>query len=306
MAKPMISVAIATYNGEKYLREQLDSIYNQSHKDIEVVVSDDCSYDSTAQILEEYRVEHCLDYHVNKKNIGFVKNFEKAILHCSGDYIALSDQDDIWMPDKLEILLSEIDNCFLIYSDAHLIDGKRNIIHKSFAKYMGKPDSFNLNTLLFQNLVPACTALYKRELIQSALPFPDDIMYHDWWLSIVSSTLSCIKYVNLPLISHRLHKDSHTESAKRGGFFFSYFNQNKYRELYSHYASILSDKRKLLRQRELLIIRDLKDYYGSFLSKRIRFRSFLIYIKYFKYFNVSSLFLKKVIYLLMSLLGKIN
>ena len=94
---PLISIAIATYNGEKYLEEQLDSIYAQTYKNIEVIVTDDCSSDKTVEILKKYYKSHGLKYVINETNLGFVKNFEKAISLCRGDYIALSDQDDIWL-----------------------------------------------------------------------------------------------------------------------------------------------------------------------------------------------------------------
>ena len=97
-----ISIAMATFNGEKYLREQLDSIYSQTLLPYEIVAADDCSTDRTTEILEEYRIKKGLKYLVNEHNIGVVKNFEKAISLCQGDYVALSDQDDIWFPEKLE------------------------------------------------------------------------------------------------------------------------------------------------------------------------------------------------------------
>ena len=99
----MISIALPTYNGEKYIREQLDSIYNQTLVPDEVVVVDDCSTDNTVNILEEYSQRYGLKYFVNDSNIGYNKNFEKAIRLCAGDYIALSDQDDVWFPTKIQV-----------------------------------------------------------------------------------------------------------------------------------------------------------------------------------------------------------
>src|SRR5574344_2136916 len=98
----MISLALPTYNGEKYLREQLDSIFNQTMVPEEIVVVDDRSTDSTIQILEEYKQKYGLKYYINEQNLGYNKNFEKAITLCQGDYIALCDQDDVWLPEKIE------------------------------------------------------------------------------------------------------------------------------------------------------------------------------------------------------------
>ena len=105
----MISIAMATYNGEKYLAEQLDSILAQTVQDFELIVCDDCSSDSTAEILSRYAEKDSrIKIFVNEKNLGFVKNFEKAVSLCSGEYIALSDQDDVWFAGHLEILLRNI------------------------------------------------------------------------------------------------------------------------------------------------------------------------------------------------------
>ena len=103
-----ISIALATYNGGRFLREQLDSIYAQTWRNIEVVASDDRSSDDTVAILEEYGQSHGLRYEINDENLGFVRNFEKILARCTGDFIALADQDDIWLPDKLERLIAGI------------------------------------------------------------------------------------------------------------------------------------------------------------------------------------------------------
>ena len=95
----MISIAMATFNGEKYLREQIDSILAQTHQNFELVICDDCSTDGTAGILREYETQDSrIRVYVNERNIGFKKKFERAISLCKGEYIALSDQDDVWRP----------------------------------------------------------------------------------------------------------------------------------------------------------------------------------------------------------------
>ena len=102
----MISIAMATYNGEKYLREQIDSILNQTIQDFELIVCDDCSTDTTWNILLEYQSQDKrIKCYRNEENLGFKKNFEKAIKLCTGEYIALSDQDDIWLEEKVETMI---------------------------------------------------------------------------------------------------------------------------------------------------------------------------------------------------------
>ena len=110
----MISIAMATYNGEKYLREQIDSILNQTIQDFELIVCDDCSTDTTWNILQDYQSQdRRIKCYRNEENLGFKKNFEKAIGLCTGEYIALSDQDDIWLPEHLEKLVNIIGNADL-------------------------------------------------------------------------------------------------------------------------------------------------------------------------------------------------
>ena len=204
--KNLVSIAMATYNGEKYLREQLDSIYNQTYKNIEVIVSDDCSTDKTVEILDEYSKQYGLRYFVNAKNIGYVKNFEIVISICAGDYIALADQDDIWLPEKLEVLLNEIGHNITIHSDAELINKDGEFIKESWTTYYRKSKkSEMLNYIFDNNNVTGCTSLFKKELLSKLLPFPSDFKYHDAWLSLVSCNNGGIKYLDKSLIKYRLH-----------------------------------------------------------------------------------------------------
>ena len=135
--KPLISIALATYNGEKYLREFLDSIAYQTYKNIEIIACDDQSTDNTVKILEEYSKILNLRYYLNENRLGPVKNFEKALKLCSGRFIALADQDDIWLPEKIETLYNEIikdNNILCVKSDAYLIDANCNFITESNIK----------------------------------------------------------------------------------------------------------------------------------------------------------------------------
>jgi glycosyltransferase involved in cell wall biosynthesis len=105
----MISIAMCTYNGERFIKEQLDSILNQTYKNFELIITDDDSSDKTITIIKEYiKQDKRIKLYQNNSNLGFIKNFEKAISLCSGDYIVLADQDDIWKVNKLEIFLEQI------------------------------------------------------------------------------------------------------------------------------------------------------------------------------------------------------
>lgn len=210
---PLISVAIATYNGEKFLREQLDSIFNQTYKNIEVIVCDDCSSDSTVSIFEEYKSNFGLKYYINEKNLGFVKNFEKAISLCTGDFIALSDQDDVWNADKLEVLQKKISNYDLIYSDAEIINENGDVISTSMNKFINV-EHYNIDQfgrlLLYSCYIYGCTMMFNSKLKDKILPFPIGLPYHDKWIALNAAENDRIKFESTSLMKYRLHGSNHS------------------------------------------------------------------------------------------------
>lgn len=118
-----VSVAMCTYNGAKYIREQIDSILGQTVQDIELIVCDDCSSDETLSVLHEYaNHDPRIRIYQNEQNLGYKQNFAKALSLCTGEYIALSDQDDIWMPDHIEVLLAILGNRSLAVGNSLLVD----------------------------------------------------------------------------------------------------------------------------------------------------------------------------------------
>ena len=209
MRNKLVSIAMATYNGEKFLEDQLNSIYNQTHKNIEIVVCDDNSTDTTIEILEKYKQKNGLRYYVNKKKLGYSKNFERAISLCKGEYIAFSDQDDLWMPEKIETLVNEIGDYSLIHSDAKIIDLSGNIISDSIKinskllNYMGN----SFDKISFVSFVQGCTILIKREIVNKAIPIPNNEP-HDWWFAMVASKIDGVKYIKKPLIFWRKHNST--------------------------------------------------------------------------------------------------
>lgn len=203
----LVSIAMTTYNGEKYLREQLDSIYNQTYKNIEVIVCDDRSTDKTPEILEEYKQKYGLQYYINETNLGYVKNFENAVSLCSGEFIALSDQDDIWLPEKIETLVNEIGDFSLVYSDAGLIDQNGESLGETkiekAQRELGLKPAKSFNEVLRYGL-QGCASLFKKDIVEKIIPFPQNIT-HDSWIGMVSSKINGIKFLDKPLIKYRLH-----------------------------------------------------------------------------------------------------
>nr|WP_321266213.1 glycosyltransferase family 2 protein [uncultured Sulfurimonas sp.] len=212
----LVSIAISTYNGEAFLREQLDSILNQTYKNLEIIISDDCSIDNTIKIIREYQdKDKRIVFHQNKKNLGFVKNFENAISLCTGDYIALSDQDDIWKLNKIELFVSQIKENSLIYSNATLIDKNSKEKNKNFIKEDNiRQWKSNIPFLLY-NVISGNTMMFKKELLKHILPFPNNITYHDFWIAFVASTYGTITYTQEPMIFYRKHDEQVTFSKKQ-------------------------------------------------------------------------------------------
>ncbi len=198
-----VSIALASFNGERYLRKQLDSIFSQTLSIYEVVVCDDCSTDHTVDILIEYSQKFNLKYFVNEKQLGFVKNFEKAISLCSGNFIALSDQDDIWYSNKIEYLLSEIGDNLLIHSNCSLIDENDQVILHDFKGQINTHK--NAVDFLKNNVCTGCTMLFRKELVEYILPFPNGLSYHDWYLGIYAAYLGKIRYTEQILTGYRQH-----------------------------------------------------------------------------------------------------
>lgn len=202
-----VSVALASYNGEKYLKEQIDSILNQSYKNIELIISDDNSTDNTDNIVSKFMaVDTRVKYFKNKLEKGFVNNFENALSFCTGEFIALSDQDDIWNSNKIETLLTNIGSSSLIHSDATLVDVRGNTISESYTKSAKKNiDHVDVIDVIINNPVTGCTLMFNRSLLDISIPFPRNLAVHDKWLALMATLENGIKYYDASLINYRQH-----------------------------------------------------------------------------------------------------
>ena len=284
-----ISIALATYNGGRFLREQLDSIYAQTWRNIEVVASDDRSSDDTVAILEEYGQSHGLRYEINDENLGFVRNFEKILARCTGDFIALADQDDIWLPEKLERLIAGIGDSDLVYSDAFLLDEAGGTLPGTLMTTSGvRPVSGReFQYFVCNACVTGCTTLFHRALLKHALPIPGSETYLDWWLAVVASRHGGVRYLPERLVRYRQHGANDTGvnvkaclSARivahlRGE---SSEAKRRYYRLLRDRAisySLLHD-RLLLGRTEVEFLEEIRRYAESLLDARFRFTSFTL------------------------------
>nr|WP_315156801.1 glycosyltransferase family 2 protein [uncultured Flavobacterium sp.] len=213
------SVAMCTYNGEKYIGKQLESILSQTMAIDEIMICDDGSKDQTIAIIEQFQIEYPnkISLHKNQVNLGSTKNFEKAVTLCSGDFIFLSDQDDIWKENKVEKVIQHfIENPSFeaVFTNGTLINDKNEKI-KTYSLwdsvfFLGNQleNPINLVKLICskRNMVTGATLCIKKETKKFILPFPDiKKYYHDEWIAIIIASRQKLDYLTDELISYRIH-----------------------------------------------------------------------------------------------------
>ncbi len=213
-----VSIAMCTYNGSPFLKEQLDSLLGQSICPLELVVCDDHSTDETVSVLQRFarKAPFTVEVIQNKVRLGAVKNFSLALSKCRGKYIALCDQDDVWAPNRLELSLQalqleeqrcERDIPLLAHSDLIVTDQTGSALAPSFMK-LRRLDHVReepLKRLVVQNFVTGCSVLINRPLMEAALPIPDEAVMHDWWLALVAAAMGKIIFVDNALVFYRRH-----------------------------------------------------------------------------------------------------
>ena len=220
MQNVKISVAMCTYNGAEFLPAQLESIAAQSRWPDEVVICDDASTDETVSVIKEFagRSPLSIAVHMNEKNMGSIKNFERAIEVCTGDVIALSDQDDVWHYDKLqsiEVAFKKNPNAGLVFSDAEVVDEKLNSTgrrmwdevgfdtHKQKLMAHGRA----LDVLITGWTVTGATMAFRSKYKNLALPIPTNLqMIHDAWIALTVACVSDVVVIDEPLIKYRQHE----------------------------------------------------------------------------------------------------
>jgi glycosyltransferase involved in cell wall biosynthesis len=215
--KLQIAVAMCTYNGEKYLREQLVSLAQQTRLPDELVICDDCSSDATPDIIEEFSrtAPFPVRFFRNSINLRSTKNFEQAIALCEGDFIALCDQDDIWLPEKLarELAIMESDPSLGgVFCDGELIDASSHPIGKRLwtnvfftPREQGRFQSgCGVEVLLKRNVVTGATFMFRARLRPLFMPIPA-IWVHDGWIAWMLLAHSKLTFIPEPLMQYRLH-----------------------------------------------------------------------------------------------------
>lgn len=210
-----ISICIATYNGEKYIKEQLMSILHQIGVNDEVIISDDSSGDDTVAIIKSIQDDRIYLYE-NQKFKSPTFNFENALKYATGDYIYLSDQDDIWYDgkvDKIQKLFLKYD---LVLSDACIINFNNKIINKSFFKLNNSKKGFLQN--LYKNSYIGCAMAFNRVILEKSMPFPKDIPMHDWWIGLNAELYGKVYFLNEQLIGYRRHDSNASPTGEKSKY----------------------------------------------------------------------------------------
>lgn len=291
---------MATYNGEKYVAEQIDSILNQTNSDWVLIIQDDCSTDSTAEIALKYarRFPKKIKLIERKTPSGSAKNNFFSMLSLSkAEYCMTCDQDDVWLPEKIEVTLKAMRQMeethgvnvpLLVHTDLKVVDERLNVLSDSLCKSQDlSPDRDEFHQILVQNIVTGCTMMVNKTLLAYIKEIPKYAIMHDWWLALVASAFGHISFINAPTILYRQHganqvgaKDAHSFSynwarfrdrvaAKtvlrdayvQAGEFFEIYNgllDDGTKQMLQGYST-LAERRKLARIYTLLKYRLLKN-----------------------------------------------
>lgn len=204
-AKPLVSVVMSTHNGEKYVEEQIESILQQSYDNIELIITDDRSTDRTRELLRRYAESFAnITLFFNEANVGYIKTFEKGMLRARGDFVALSDQDDIWLHNKIEALVNQIENFDIVYCDSELVDEDGKPLNKKMSDVINQLTYTDCLKMAVGAWIPGHAQLIRRSLIEKCVPFPTTVA-HDFWLGFVASCNKGAGYFNHPLVLYRQH-----------------------------------------------------------------------------------------------------
>lgn len=213
-----VDIILATYNGEKFLSEQIDSLLNQNHLKCRIIMRDDNSSDGTLKILKTYAKKYPKKIVLipSFERLGILANFSTLISHSDADYTLFSDQDDIWDEDKVTLSLQAIkkletvyttDCPILVHSDLQVINEDGAVISPSFWHYTGLKPSIgqSLNRLLMQNVVTGCAMMINRSLRELSVSIPKGAVMHDWWLALVATAFGKIGCIEKATIKYRQH-----------------------------------------------------------------------------------------------------
>jgi glycosyltransferase involved in cell wall biosynthesis len=231
---PKIDILMATYNGSAYIDEQIQSILDQTYKNIHLYIRDDLSTDNTVAIINKFQQQYPNKITIvpSKERLGVIRNFSFLMEQSTADYIMLSDQDDVWLADKVQITLTKMQELetqhgqripLLVHTDLKVVDQQLNPIFASFWEYaaLNVRVQQTFPRLLMQNIITGCAMMMNRSLVKLAAPIPPKVIMHDWWIALVAAAFGAIGCVHQPTMLYRQHSNNQV-GAKRSTFIRSF------------------------------------------------------------------------------------
>ena len=294
-----IDILLPTYNGEKFLCEQIDSILHQTHKKWRLIIRDDVSCDGTQSLIDKYKRLYpdkvfIINNESSKK--GIVGSIQDLLGSSTAPYVAFCDQDDVWCKDKLEIQIAKMkeleslhggDFPILIHTDLVVVNNELKVLDSSFWNYLhlspGKMKS--LNRTLVHNCITGCTVMINRELIKKSLPIPDDVIMHDWWLALVAVAEGRIYSINNSTVNYRQHGGNDTGATHWNLHYItgSIFSKSRYHKAQLHktykQACALLSSNILSPENRLIVERYVAMYEMGWLKRRLE----MVRMGFYKY-----------------------
>ena len=311
-----IDILLATYNGEKFVKDQIESILNQTYEDFNLIISDDASTDNTLNILEEYEKKDTrIKVFKKEKNEGLIANFEFLLKNVTSDYFMFSDQDDIWKKDKIEKSINKLKekNSGLVYTDLEIVDESLNVIYPSYWKYKkiyNKIKKYNnFEALYLNNFVTGCTILAKSKYIKDILPLPRNSKFvlHDYWTALIISAKDKISFVEEPTIQYRQHKNNRVGSSRKSD------QLEKFEDLRNLFIKVKIEHFEVFKENiEKIKAKEISKYTNEALKyfenlkkvKYINLKNWNLFFKLYKYEEFSYT-IQNFIILNMPILGKL-
>jgi len=247
-----ISVVMATWNGEQFIKEQLDSILTQTYDNLEIICVDDQSSDSTIAILQKYSEKHpsVVQVIAQTVNTGSRTAFSNGCAAATGEFIAFADQDDWWLPSKLEVLFDELikdENLAFVYSNSELVDENlKQIQPKTFTDSTNFINGKNYYRLINDNTIMGCSMLLRADFVKKCLPFPSKGFHHDWYLAIMALGYDyAVKYIDQVLFKYRRHSSNQVNKVRKKHS----QNKTRFRALRTYLENSLVDSSNFTNQK---------------------------------------------------------
>lgn len=214
----MISVCVATFNGARHVVDQLQSILPQLSGDDEIIVSDDGSSDATVELVHSLN-DSRIRVLCGAGGLGVVRNFERALGVACGNLVFLCDQDDVWLPNKVNVFVDALRSADLVVSDCHVTDSELRVTYSSFFFLHGSGPGVLKN--IWRNSYLGCCMAFRREILKAALPFPQAVPMHDMWIGLLADAMYRVAFVEIPTLLHRRHGGNASPTAEKSHFGFA-------------------------------------------------------------------------------------